>query len=71
MWILLYNKPETVCVLLYMCLYGIKYFLWIFIKQNITEVNGRNNMLEIMLEDANRLVTFYQTKEKSLIEGEC
>lgn len=38
------------------------------LEQNITEVNGRNNMLEIMLEDANRLVTFYQTKEKSLIE---
>lgn len=54
-----------------MCPYGIKYFLWIFIKQNITEVNGRNSMLEIMLEDANRLVKFYQTKEKSLIEGEC
>ncbi|XP_005921756.1 coiled-coil domain-containing protein 152 isoform X2 [Haplochromis burtoni] len=38
------------------------------LEQNITEVNGRNSMLEIMLEDANRLVKFYQTKEKSLIE---
>ncbi|CAI5666337.1 unnamed protein product [Oreochromis niloticus] len=38
------------------------------LEQNITEVNGRNSMLEIMFEDANRLVKFYQTKEKSLIE---
>lgn len=36
----------------------------------MTEVNGKNNVLEIMLEDANRLVKFYLTKEKSLIEGE-
>ncbi|XP_030599014.1 coiled-coil domain-containing protein 152 [Archocentrus centrarchus] len=38
------------------------------LEQNITEVNGKNSMLQIMLEDANRLVKFYQTKEKSLIE---
>ncbi|XP_071321982.1 coiled-coil domain-containing protein 152 isoform X2 [Trachinotus anak] len=38
------------------------------LEQKITEVNGRNNLLEIMLEDANRLIKFYLTKEKSLIE---
>ncbi|XP_035523485.1 coiled-coil domain-containing protein 152-like [Morone saxatilis] len=38
------------------------------LEEKITEVNGKNNMLEIMLEDANRLMKFYLTKEKSLIE---
>ena len=38
-------------------------------KQKITEVNGKNNGLEIMLEDANRLMKFYLTKEKSVTEG--
>lgn len=33
-------------------------------------MNDKNNILEIRLEDANRLLTFYQTKEKGLIEGE-
>lgn len=45
-------------------------FAFAFIKQQITETNGKNNVLEIMLEDANRLMKFYLTKEKSLIEGE-
>lgn len=49
---------------------SVKYFLSSFIKQKITEVNGKNSVLEIMLEDANRLVKFCLTKEKSLIEGE-
>uniref|UniRef100_A0A8C4IP92 Uncharacterized protein n=1 Tax=Dicentrarchus labrax TaxID=13489 RepID=A0A8C4IP92_DICLA len=50
---------------------GVKFTLaFTFIKQKITEVNGKNNMLELMLEDANRLMKFYLTKEKSLIEGE-
>ncbi|KAM7369334.1 hypothetical protein PAMP_013609 [Pampus punctatissimus] len=40
------------------------------LEQKITEVNGKNNVLEIMLEDANRLVKFYLTKEKSLTEVE-
>lgn len=43
---------------------------FINVKQKITEVNGRNNKLEIMLEDANRLKKYYETKEKSLTEGE-
>ncbi|GAA6233959.1 coiled-coil domain-containing protein 152 [Lates japonicus] len=38
------------------------------LELKITEVHGKNNMLEIMLEDANRLMKFYQTKEKSLID---
>ncbi|XP_068588591.1 coiled-coil domain-containing protein 152 [Cebidichthys violaceus] len=38
------------------------------LERTMTEVNGKNNVLEIMLEDSNRLVKFYLTKEKSLIE---
>ncbi|XP_056258744.1 coiled-coil domain-containing protein 152-like [Seriola aureovittata] len=38
------------------------------LEKEITAVNGKNNLLEIMLEDANRLIKFYLTKEKSLIE---
>ncbi|XP_068430825.1 coiled-coil domain-containing protein 152 [Clinocottus analis] len=38
------------------------------LEQNITEVNGKNNTLDIMLQDANRLVKFYIAKEKSLVE---
>ncbi|KAM7393263.1 hypothetical protein PAMA_008085 [Pampus argenteus] len=38
------------------------------LEQKITDVNGKNNVLEIMLEDANRLVKFYLSKEKSLTE---
>ncbi|XP_070845561.1 coiled-coil domain-containing protein 152 [Chaetodon trifascialis] len=41
---------------------------FIQLEQTITEVNGKNHMLEIMLEDANRLKKFYLTKEKVLIE---
>lgn len=33
-------------------------------------MNGKNNMLEVMLEDSKRLLKFYLTKEKSVIEGE-
>ncbi|XP_067340840.1 coiled-coil domain-containing protein 152-like isoform X2 [Channa argus] len=40
------------------------------LEQKITELNGKNNELEIMLQDANRLVKFYLTKEKSLVEVE-
>lgn len=39
------------------------------ITQTITEVNRKNNMLEIMLEDANRLQKYNLAKEKSLVEG--
>uniref|UniRef100_UPI0037E7DC1D coiled-coil domain-containing protein 152 n=1 Tax=Semicossyphus pulcher TaxID=241346 RepID=UPI0037E7DC1D len=38
------------------------------LEQKITEVYGKNNTLEIMLEDANRRLKFSQGKEKSLIE---
>ncbi|XP_026153762.1 coiled-coil domain-containing protein 152 [Mastacembelus armatus] len=38
------------------------------LEQKITEVNGKNCMLEIMMEDANRHMKFYLTKEKSFIE---
>ncbi|XP_033951415.1 coiled-coil domain-containing protein 152 [Pseudochaenichthys georgianus] len=38
------------------------------LEQKIAEVNGKNNIFEIMLEDASRHMKFYQTKEKSLIE---
>jgi len=33
-------------------------------------MNGKNSMLEIMLEDANRLMKFSLSKENSLTEGE-
>ncbi|XP_054468930.1 coiled-coil domain-containing protein 152-like isoform X2 [Anoplopoma fimbria] len=36
--------------------------------EQIAEVNGKNNALEIMLEDANRLMKFYLAKEMSLME---
>ncbi|XP_059214237.1 coiled-coil domain-containing protein 152-like [Centropristis striata] len=38
------------------------------LEQKITEVSGKNNVLEIMLEDANRLIKYHLTKEKTLIE---
>ncbi|XP_073334559.1 coiled-coil domain-containing protein 152 [Pagrus major] len=38
------------------------------LEQKITEVNGRNSMLDVVLEDANRLLKFYVTKEKSVSE---
>ncbi|XP_065821377.1 coiled-coil domain-containing protein 152 [Labrus bergylta] len=38
------------------------------LEQGIAEVNNKNNALEIMLEDANRLLKFNMAKEKSLIE---
>ncbi|XP_031711336.1 coiled-coil domain-containing protein 152 [Anarrhichthys ocellatus] len=38
------------------------------LERKMTEVSGRINMLEMMLEDANRLLKFYQTKENSLNE---
>lgn len=40
------------------------------ITQTVTEVNRKNNVLEIMLEDANRLQKYHLAKEKSLLEGE-
>lgn len=39
------------------------------ITQTVTEVNRKNNMLEIMLEDANRLQKYNLAKDKSLVEG--
>ncbi|XP_032395325.1 coiled-coil domain-containing protein 152 [Etheostoma spectabile] len=38
------------------------------LEQKITEVSGKNNVLEVMLEDANRLMKFYLAKEKSVVE---
>ncbi|XP_061590497.1 coiled-coil domain-containing protein 152 isoform X2 [Cololabis saira] len=38
------------------------------LEQKITEVKGKSSMLEIMLEDANRLMKFHISKEKSLNE---
>ncbi|XP_031133453.1 coiled-coil domain-containing protein 152 isoform X2 [Sander lucioperca] len=38
------------------------------LEQKITEVTGKNSVLEIMLEDANRLMKFYLAKEKSVVE---
>ncbi|XP_041826415.1 coiled-coil domain-containing protein 152-like [Melanotaenia boesemani] len=38
------------------------------LEQKITDSNGRNAMLEVMLEDANRLLKFTLMKEKSLVE---
>ncbi|KAF0031236.1 hypothetical protein F2P81_015791 [Scophthalmus maximus] len=39
------------------------------LEQTITEVNGKNNLLEVTLEEATRLLKFHQTKEKSLTDG--
>ncbi|XP_005812498.1 coiled-coil domain-containing protein 152 [Xiphophorus maculatus] len=36
------------------------------LEQNITELNGAKNLLEIRLDDSNRLVNFYRNKEQSL-----
>nr|XP_046230773.1 coiled-coil domain-containing protein 152-like [Scatophagus argus] len=38
------------------------------LEQKITEVNGKNNMWEIMQEETDRLMKFYLTKAKSLTE---
>ncbi|XP_047200344.1 coiled-coil domain-containing protein 152 [Hippoglossus stenolepis] len=38
------------------------------LEQTISQVSGRNQLLEVELDDATRLVKFYQTKEKSLTE---
>ncbi|XP_028274290.1 coiled-coil domain-containing protein 152 [Parambassis ranga] len=38
------------------------------LEQKMTEVTCKTSVLEVMLEDANRLTHFYLTKEKSLIE---
>nr|XP_043868864.1 coiled-coil domain-containing protein 152-like [Solea senegalensis] len=38
------------------------------LEQKIIEVHGKSNMLEVKLDDANRLVKFYLSKEKSLTE---
>ncbi|TKS84150.1 Coiled-coil domain-containing protein 152 [Collichthys lucidus] len=38
------------------------------LEQTLSEVNGKNSMLEMKLEDANTLVKFHQSKEESLTE---
>ncbi|XP_054613495.1 coiled-coil domain-containing protein 152-like [Dunckerocampus dactyliophorus] len=38
------------------------------VEQNMTELNGRNNLLKSKLDDANKLVKFYEIKEKRLTE---
>ncbi|XP_070298397.1 coiled-coil domain-containing protein 152 [Salvelinus sp. IW2-2015] len=38
------------------------------LEQKITELKGKNNILEIKLEETNRVLKFSQTKEKCLIE---
>ncbi|KAE8284819.1 Coiled-coil domain-containing protein 152 [Larimichthys crocea] len=38
------------------------------LEQTVSEVNGKNSMLEMKLEDADRLVKFHQSKEESLTE---
>lgn len=41
----------------------------LFTKQKITEINAENSMLESRLEDANKLLQFYMSREKSLVDG--
>lgn len=41
----------------------------LFTKQKITEINAKNSMLESRLEDANKLLQFYMSREKSLVDG--
>ncbi|XP_051907097.1 coiled-coil domain-containing protein 152-like [Hippocampus zosterae] len=38
------------------------------LENTITELNGKNILLETMLEDANRQVKFYESKEKRVTE---
>ncbi|XP_030005840.1 coiled-coil domain-containing protein 152 [Sphaeramia orbicularis] len=38
------------------------------LEQKMTDTHSRNNMLEIMLDDANRDLKFYETREKCLME---
>nr|XP_057920652.1 coiled-coil domain-containing protein 152 isoform X3 [Doryrhamphus excisus]XP_057920653.1 coiled-coil domain-containing protein 152 isoform X3 [Doryrhamphus excisus]XP_057920655.1 coiled-coil domain-containing protein 152 isoform X3 [Doryrhamphus excisus] len=38
------------------------------VEQNMTELNGRNNLLKTKLDEANKVVKFYENKEKSLTE---
>ncbi|XP_061836787.1 coiled-coil domain-containing protein 152 [Nerophis lumbriciformis] len=38
------------------------------VEQKMTALNGRNELLETMLEDANKLVKFYESKEKRVNE---
>ncbi|XP_013990258.1 coiled-coil domain-containing protein 152 isoform X3 [Salmo salar] len=38
------------------------------LEQKITELKGKNNILEIKLDETNRVLKFSQTKEKCLIE---
>ncbi|XP_046901312.1 coiled-coil domain-containing protein 152-like [Hypomesus transpacificus] len=40
------------------------------LEQTITELKGRNNILEIKLDEADRVLKFAMTKEMFLIEGE-
>lgn len=38
-------------------------------KQKVTELNGRKQVLEARLEDANKLLQFYMSKNKRLVDG--
>ncbi|XP_078071424.1 uncharacterized protein LOC144495231 [Mustelus asterias] len=42
---------------------------FVLLEQKIAETQGRNNLLEIQLEEANRLVKVTQTKENCMKEG--
>lgn len=39
------------------------------VRKKITELRGKNNILEIKLDEANRLLKLSQSKEKHLTEG--
>ncbi|KAM9794092.1 coiled-coil domain-containing protein 152-like isoform X2 [Syngnathus typhle] len=41
---------------------------FIVLENTITDLNGKTILLETMLEDANRQVKFYETKEKAVTE---
>lgn len=44
--------------------------LFSFSHKKIIKVNGKNNMMEIRLEDARRVLKLQQSKGASLTEGE-
>lgn len=41
---------------------------FLFTKQKIMEINAKN-MLESRLENANKLLKLYMTREKSIVDG--
>lgn len=41
----------------------------LLLKQEMMELNAKNSMLEARLQEGNKLLQFYKTKDKSLLHG--